>query len=88
MLDMSEVGFLKRVVVGNDNPNRFREPEEVERDVAFLNRCLNEAPKGRIVGSEKNFTLLQLGEHQVVLQWTVYHVGFKRKPFWMDDDAR
>ena len=56
--------------------------------MAFLNRCLNEAPKGRIVGSEKNFTLLQLGEHQVVLQWTVYHVGFKRKPFWMDDDAR
>lgn len=88
MMDMSDVTFLKRIVVGNDDPNHFREPEEVEKAVAYLNRCLTEAPKGRIVGSEKSFTVLQLGEHQVVLQWTVYHVGFKRKPLWMESHER
>lgn len=88
MFDLSEVAFIKRIVVGNDDPNHFRNAEEVEKAVAYLNRCLSEPPKGRIVGSEKSFTVLQLGEHQVVLQWTVYHVGFKRKPIWMNDDER
>ncbi len=24
-----------------------------------------------------------IGEHQVALQWMVYHVGFPRKPLWL-----
>lgn len=34
-------------------------------------------------GSKKNFFLLNIGEHQVVMQYIVYHVGFERKPYWM-----
>lgn len=29
-------------------------------------------------------SLLNIGEHQVVLQYTVYHVGFSRKPPWLE----
>jgi hypothetical protein len=32
---------------------------------------------------EKNFNLLNIGEHQVVLQSLVYHIGFSRKPIWL-----
>ena len=37
------------------------------------------------VGIEKSFKILNIGEHQAVLQWLVYHVGFTRKPLWLDD---
>ena len=47
----------------------------------LLNRCLSE--RGRIIGMEKNFNLLNIGEHQVVLQSLVYHIGFSRKPIWL-----
>jgi hypothetical protein len=36
------------------------------------------------LGIEKSFTLLNIGEHQVVLQCLIYHVGFPRRPPWLD----
>lgn len=86
MSDLSEVRFIKRIVVGSDNPARIRSPEEVEQAAALLNRCLEESPRGYIVGVEKSFTIVQVGEHQVVLQWLCYHVGFSRRPLWLKDD--
>jgi hypothetical protein len=71
------------VVVGSDDPNQMRTEAQLEEARALLNRCLSETPKGSIIGVEKGFTLLQLGEHQVVLQWLCYHVGFPRKPAWL-----
>jgi len=41
--------------------------------------------KGPICGQEKNFYLLNIGEHQVVMQYIVYHVGFARRPVWLED---
>ena len=60
-------------------------PEEIREAQALLNRCLSDSPKGTIIGVEKSFAMLNLGEHQVVLQWLCYHIGFARKPFWMED---
>lgn len=85
MFDLTDVKFVKRITVGNDNPSRMRTPEEVEEATALLNKCLTGAPKGSIIGIEKNFAVLQMGEHQVVLQWLVYHVGFPRKPIWLEN---
>jgi len=85
MLDLTEVRFVKRITVGNDNPERMRTPEEIEAAVALLNRCLSGTPKGSIMALEKNFAILQIAEHQVVLQWIVYQVGFPRKPAWIDE---
>jgi hypothetical protein len=87
MFDLSDVRFVKRIVVGSNNPSQMSTEEQVEAARALLNRCLNESPKGSIVGLEKSFTILQIGEHQVVLQWICYHVGFMRKPVWLGDET-
>ncbi|MDV0437449.1 hypothetical protein [Xanthomonas sacchari] len=86
MFDLTEVKFVKRVVVGSDNPTQMQTPEQIEAARALLNRCLSDSPKGAIIGTEKNFAVLQIGEHQVVMQWLCYHVGFPRKPGWLTDD--
>lgn len=81
---LTDVGYIKRVVVGNDNPETAPDEKKYERQMELLNRCLKESPKGKIVGQEKNFYLFNLGEHQVVMQYIVYHIGFARKPHWID----
>lgn len=85
MFDLTEVKFVKRITVGSNNPSRMNTPEEIQQATDLLNRCLNDSPKGHIVATEKSFAVLQLGEHQVVLQWIVYHVAFSRKPYWLED---
>lgn len=84
VFSLADVKYVKRVIVGNDNPESAPDEGKYERQIEFLNRCLSEMPRGRIIGQEKNFYLLNLGEHQVVMQYIVYHVGFERKPCWMD----
>jgi hypothetical protein len=76
---------VKRIVIGSDNPAHIRTQAEVETATQLLNQCLTGSPKGSIVGVEKSFALVQIGEHQVVLQWLAYHVGFARKPAWLTD---
>ena len=76
MIDLSDVTFVKRIVVGSNNPTDLQNNERIEEAMALLNRCLSSHPKGKIVGIEKSFSLLQVGEHQVVLQWSaVEHRG-------------
>jgi len=84
MFDLADVGYVARIAVGNLDPRRMRSDAALERAMALLNRCLGEAPKGRIIGIEKSFQVLNIGEHQVVLQAMIYHVGFPRKPFWLE----
>jgi len=86
MIDLSDVGFVKRIVVGSNNPANLQSEDNIRRAMALLNRCLNEAPKGKIIGIEKSFNILQVGEHNVVLQWMTYHVGFTRRPYWLEDE--
>lgn len=86
--ELSDIRYIKRVVVGSDNPNAMRPEHEIEAAMELLNRCLSEWPRGTILTVEKSFLRLSLGErgeHQVVLQSTIYHVGFTRKPDWLTD---
>lgn len=85
MFDLNAVRYVKRVVVGSSNPGQMASEQDITAAQELLNRCLNETPKGSIIGIERSFTLLQVGEHQVVLQWLSYHVGFMRKPAWLQD---
>lgn len=87
MFDVTDIGFVKRIVVGSTDPEKLASEEAVQAEADLLNRCLTETPRGRIIGIEKNFSLLNIGEHQVVLQALVYHVGFARKPHWLADDG-
>lgn len=83
--DLTGVRFVKRIVLGTHDSAAPMTEQEVNTSLAMLNRCLSESPRGWIVGMEKNFTVVNMGEHQVVLQWLVYHVGFARKPLWIED---
>lgn len=84
MFNLSDVTFIKRIVIGTNNPADVQSDERVEQQLALLNRCLGDQPKGRLIGAEKSFSILQVGEHNVVLQWTTYHVGFLRRPLWLE----
>jgi len=85
MFDLSEVRFVKRISIGTSDPSKMLSEEEVQSSMDLLNKCLTGPPKGTLIGIEKSFKILNIGEHQAVLQWLVYHVGFPRKPTWLDD---
>jgi hypothetical protein len=85
MFDLSDVRYVKRIVIGSDNPERLCTKAEVDAATSLLNDCLNGTPRGTVVGVEKSFTLVRVGEHQVVLQWLAYHVGFPRRPLQFAD---
>lgn len=82
MIDISDVGYVKRIVIGSNNPANLQSEEQIAAAMALLNRCLTEAPKGKIISIDKSFSILQVGEHNVVLQWVAYHIGFTRRPYW------
>lgn len=81
-----DVSYVYRLVLGNDNPEQQPDEEKYKKQLSVLNRCLSSSPKGKIIGQEKNFYILNIGEHQVVMQYIVYHIGFERKPYWLNDN--
>lgn len=85
MIDITDVGYVMRIVVGSNNPANLQSEEQINEAMALLNRCLTETPKGKIIGIEKSFSILQVGEHNVVLQWLTYHIGFTRRPYWAEE---
>ncbi len=84
--DLSEVRYVKRIVIGTSDPGKLEDESYIEKQTELLNRCLNDLPKGHIIGQEKNFRIVRIGEHQVVVQNIVYHIGFKRVPLWLQND--
>ncbi len=83
--DISDVTFVKRIVLGSLYPGNLHSEEEVDAANQLLNRCLSDRPRGRILGIEKTLQILTIGEHQVVLQAMTYHVGFARRLYWLDE---
>lgn len=78
-----DVHFVKDVVVGSINPNNPLSDEGREIQVSLLNRCLNDLPKGVIIGSDVTIGRYMIGQHELMTQKTVYHIGFTRKPQWL-----
>lgn len=85
MFDLTDVHYVKRVSIGSSNPEVIISEEEIQQAVNLLNQCLSGTPKGTILGMEKSFKLLTIGENHAVIQWMVYHIGFPRKPHWLED---
>ncbi|HEV3106324.1 MAG TPA: hypothetical protein VGZ01_11605 [Trinickia sp.] len=81
---LTEMRYVKRIVVGNDNPQNMRTEAEVQEAMDMVNRCLSGTPRGFLLNIEKSFGLYNIGEHQVVLQYAVYHIGFVRKPLYLE----
>ncbi len=84
---LTNIRYIKRVVVGNDNPQTMRTEAEVEESMQLVNRCLSASPRGYVLNVEKSFGLYNIGEHQIVLQYAVYNIGFERKPLFLDEQG-
>jgi hypothetical protein len=85
MIELTDVIYVKRITVGSTNPDKPMAEVEIQQAMDLLNRCLSTLPKGRIIGLEKSASVTSIGDHQVMTQALVYHVGFARKPHWLDE---
>ncbi|WP_438464167.1 hypothetical protein [Marinomonas sp. PE14-40] len=81
--DITDVGHIERIVVGSITPGEMPTEQDNQAKMARINRCLSDFPKGRIIGVERSFSVVRVGEHQVVLEAVVYHIGFKKVPMWL-----
>ena len=81
---LGDVTYVERVSVGSSNPNSPISEEAMQAQIDLLNRCLSH--RGRIIGKDMTVGVYQMGEHQITMQKITYHVGFKRKPLWLNKD--
>jgi hypothetical protein len=86
--DFSEIKFIKAVTVGSVNPNVVLSDDACKSQVELVNRCLNDYPKGIIIGKDIAIGRYTIGEHELVMQKTSYHIGFVRKPAWLDEKGK
>lgn len=81
---LQNIGYIKAVTIGSVNPNVPFSEKSREQQESLLNRCLTDYPKGRIIGKDIAVGCFQMGEHSFTMEKTTYHVGFERKPEWLD----
>lgn len=81
--DITNVKYVHRIVVGSVDPRSVLTEAQYQEKMDLINRCLNESPKGRLIGMERSFSIIRVGEHQVVLESVAYHIGFTRQPYWL-----
>ncbi len=82
---LTDVHYVKLVPVGSVNPNNPLSEQSREQQLALLNRCLNDYPRGTIIGKDITIGRYMIGEHELVMEKITYHVGFERKPSWETD---
>jgi len=87
-LDINEIKFIKDVTVGSINPNVILSDNTRQSQMNLLNRCLNDYPKGILIGKDIALGRYTIGEHELTMQRTTYHVGFTRKPAWLDEKGQ
>lgn len=81
---LTDIHYIKLVPVGSVNPNNPLSDQPRAEQVNLLNRCLNDYPKGVIIGKDITVGRYMLGEHELTMERITYHVGFVRKPSWED----
>ncbi len=79
---LTEIHYVKLVPVGSVNPNNPLSEKSREEQAELLNRCLNDYPKGIIIGKDVTIGRYMIGEHELVMEKVTYHIGFERKPMW------
>lgn len=79
---LTDIRYVKLVPVGGINPNNPLSDETRREQAALLNRCLNDYPKGIIIGKDIAVGRYRLGEHELTMEKITYHIGFTRKPAW------
>ncbi|PIB35282.1 hypothetical protein BFP72_07655 [Reichenbachiella sp. 5M10] len=81
---LDDIRYVAKVIVGSVNPQSPFSDNEHDSQFDKLNQYLSGYPKGKIIGRDVMIATFQMGEHQMNMQKTTYHIGFKRKPEWID----
>lgn len=82
---LSDIHYIRLVPIGSVNPNNPLSEQAKEEQAALLNRCLNDYPKGIIIGKDITVGRYLIGEHELTMEKITYHVGFPRKPSWEEE---
>ncbi len=84
--ELTDIHYVKLVPVGSVNPNNPLSEQSREQQTALLNRCLNDYPKGVILGKDVTIGRYMIGEHELTMEKVTYHIGFVRRPAWEDEN--
>lgn len=85
--DLSAYRFVKRIALGGKDLNEAITERDREEQIELLNKCLNGSPQGKIIALEVSTRVFKVGdmaEHHISMQMLTYHVGFERKPPWLN----
>jgi hypothetical protein len=82
---INDTRYVKVVTIGSIDPNNPLSEEKQRTQVELLNKLLSGYPKGTIIGKDTAIGRFMLGEHELCMQRTSYHVAFTRKPEGLDD---
>lgn len=85
---LTDIRYVKLVPVGSVNPNNPLSDQSREAQVALLNKCLNDYPKGILIAKDITVGRYMIGEHELTLEKVTYHVGFERKPVWEEEGEK
>ena len=58
---LTDIRYIKLVPIGSVNPNNPLSDQSREEQVKLLNKCLNDYPKGIIIGRD-----ITLGRYQII----------------------
>ncbi len=81
---LADITFVKIVSIGD--LNKPTSEEEMMKRVELLNKCLQELPKGRIIGKNVSTQMLQFKDLPGPQERTTYHIGWTRKPYWLEEE--
>lgn len=84
---LTDIHYVKLVPIGSVNPNNPLSEQAKEAQVDLLNKCLNDYPKGIIIGKDITVGRYLIGEHELTMEKITYHVGFTRKPAWEEGET-
>jgi hypothetical protein len=82
---INDTRYVKIVTIGGIDPNNPLSEEKQVKQVELLNKLLSGYPKGTIIGKDTAIGRFMLGEHELCMQRTSYHVAFARKPEGIDE---
>lgn len=84
---LTDIHYVKLVPIGSVNPNNPLSDQAKEAQTDLLNKCLNDYPKGIIIGKDITVGRYLIGEHELTMEKITYHVGFTRKPAWEEGET-
>lgn len=87
-MTLENARYIVIASIGGIDPNNPLSEEKQAAQAAELNKLLSGYPRGTIIGKDTAIGRYMIGEHELCMQKTSYHIAFPRKPEWVDGYGR